>query len=79
MSKTRLLMVMMAWGYFYLLAGIALLILPEYTDVLNINRAEASVLMGVLGVAIGVGCAVSWLDLGSPHRTSIDPNRRGWT
>ncbi|MGI9470181.1 MAG: MFS transporter, partial [Rubripirellula sp.] len=69
MSKTRLLMVMMAWGYFYLLAGIALFIVPEYTVVLSITRAEASVLMGVLGVAIGVGCAVAGLISG--HR--IEP------
>lgn len=61
MSKTRLLMVMMAWGYFYLLAGLALFIVPEYTIVLGINRAEASILMGVLGVAIGVGCAAAGL------------------
>ncbi|TWU42215.1 MFS transporter [Novipirellula artificiosorum] len=61
MAKTRLLMVMMAWGYFYLLAGIALFIVPEYTVVLGINRSEASVLMGVLGVAIGIGCAVAGL------------------
>ena len=69
MSKTRLLMVMMAWGYFYLLAGIALFIVPEYTIVLGINRAEASVLMGVLGVAIGIGCAAAGLISG--HR--IEP------
>lgn len=61
MSKGRLLMVMFAWGYFYMLAWIALMILPEYTDVLQINRAEASVLMGVMGVAIGLGCAVAGL------------------
>ncbi|WP_261343331.1 MFS transporter [Novipirellula galeiformis] len=61
MSKTRLLMVMMAWGYFYLLAGIALFIVPEYTEVLKISSTEASVLMGVLGVSIGVGCAVAGL------------------
>lgn len=59
MSKTRLLMVMMAWGYFYLLAGIALFIVPEYTTVLDIDHTSASVLMGVLGVAIGIGCAVA--------------------
>ena len=69
MSKTRLLMVMMAWAYFYLLAGIALFIVPEYTDVLDINRTEASVLMGVLGISIGVGCAVAGLVSG--HR--IEP------
>ncbi len=57
MAQTRMLMVMMAWGYFYLLAGLALFILPEYTTVLQIDRAAASVLMGVLGVAVGVGCA----------------------
>lgn len=69
MAKSRLLMVMMAWGYFYLLAGIALFIVPEYTVVLNITRSEASILMGVLGVAIGVGCAAAGLISG--HR--IEP------
>lgn len=59
MSKTRLLMVMMAWGYFYLLAGIALFIVPEYTEVLDITRFQASILMAALGIAIGIGCAVA--------------------
>ena len=59
MSKTRLLMVMMAWGYFYLLAGIALLIVPEYTEIMDITRKNTSVLMGVLGIAIGLGCGVA--------------------
>ena len=59
MKKTPLFMIMMAWAYFYLLAGIALFIVPEYTLVLNVSRAEASVLMGVLGIAIGVGCGVA--------------------
>lgn len=59
MAKTPLLTIMMAWSYFYLLAGIALFIVPEYTIVLDVTRAEASVLMGVLGIAIGVGCGVA--------------------
>lgn len=69
MAKTRLLMVMLAWGYFYLLAGLALFILPEYTDVLGVDYAEASVLMGVMGVAIGLGSAAAGLISG--HR--IEP------
>ncbi len=69
MSQTRMLMVMMAWGYFYLMAGLAFFILPEYTTVLNIDRAAASVLMGVLGVSVGVGCAFAGLVSG--HR--IEP------
>ncbi|WP_068258065.1 MFS transporter [Rubripirellula obstinata] len=73
MSKTRLLMVMMAWGYFYLLAGIALFIVPEYTVVLGINRAEASVLMGVLGVAIGIGCATAGFISGNQIQPKLIP------
>lgn len=73
MSKTRLLMVMMAWGYFYLLAGVALFILPEYTVVLGINRAEASVLMGVLGVAVGIGCAAAGLISGNQIQPKLIP------
>ena len=73
MSKTRLLMVMMAWGYFYLLAGIALFIVPEYTLVLGITNAEASVLMGVLGIAVGVGCAVAGLISGHKIQPKLIP------
>ncbi len=73
MSKTRLLMVMMAWGYFYLLAGIALFIVPEYTVVLNVSRAEASVLLGVMGIAIGIGCAVAGLISGHRIETRLIP------
>ena len=75
MAKSRLLMVMLAWGYFYLLAGIALFIVPEYTVVLGITNAEASVLMGVLGVAVGIGCAFAGLISGHQNRTAIDPDR----
>ena len=64
MSKSPLLMVMLAWGYFYLLAGLALLIIPEYTIVLKIDRAEASVLLGVLGAAIGLGSVMAGLKIG---------------
>ncbi|TWU57268.1 MFS transporter [Rubripirellula reticaptiva] len=73
MAESRLLMVMMAWGYFYLLAGLALFIVPEYTVVLGINRAEASALMGVLGVAIGVGCAVAGLISGHKIQPRLIP------
>lgn len=73
MSKTRLLMVMMAWGYFYLLAGIALLIVPEYTDIMDTTRKNASVLMGVLGIAIGLGCAVAGLISGHKIKPRLIP------
>ena len=69
MSHSPLLLVMLAWGYFYLLAGLALLIIPEYTVVLSITRSEASVILGVMAIAIGVGSVVAGLISG--HR--IEP------
>ncbi|MCZ6837393.1 MAG: MFS transporter [Planctomycetota bacterium] len=69
MKKTNLFLVMMAWGYFYLLAGLALLIIPEYTMVLGISRTEASYLLGAMAIAIGIGSAAAGLISG--HR--IEP------
>ncbi len=55
MARSPLLMVALAWGYFYLLAGLGLLILPEYTVVLGISREAASRLLGIMAIAIGAG------------------------
>ncbi len=76
LAGTPLLMVMLAWGYFYFLAGLALLIIPEYTVVLqsyNVSRAEVSVLLGVMGVAIGLGSAVAGLISGHAIRPVLIP------
>jgi len=65
MAGTPLLIVMFAWAYFYFLAGLALLAIPEYIIVLepyNVSHKEVSVLMGVMGVAIGIGCGLAgWM------------------
>ena len=76
MFGTPVMMVMFAWGYFYFLAGLALLILPEYTVVLqsfNVSRAEVSVLLGVMGVAIGVGSGLCGLISGHAIRPGLVP------
>ena len=68
--------VMFAWSFFYLLAGLALSILPEYAEILKIDQGEASVLLGVVGVAIGVGlhrCRIYFWRCNSP---STGSNRR---
>ena len=69
MSKSPLLTVALAWGYFYLLAGIALLIIPEYKAVLQIDSSTASLLLAVMAIGIGVGSVVAGLVSG--HR--IEP------
>ena len=76
MAETPLLFVALAGGYFYFLAGLALLILPEYTTVLqayDVSRVEVSVLLGVLGIAIGLGSAVAGIVSGHRIRPGLIP------
>lgn len=76
MAKTPILLVALADGYFYFLAGLALLILPEYTIVLkayDVSRSEVSILMGILGIAIGLGSAVAGLVSGKAIRPILMP------
>ncbi len=76
MRGTPLFTVMFAWAYFYFLAGLALMILPEYTVVFEswqASRAEVSVLLGVMGVAIGVGCFLAGLLSGQAIRPRMVP------
>ncbi|MGM0488228.1 MAG: MFS transporter [Planctomycetota bacterium] len=76
MAGKPLLMVMFAWGYFYFLANLALLTIPEYTIVLeayNVSRAEVSVLLGVMGIAIGVGSALAGFISGHTIRPLLIP------
>ena len=73
MAQTKLLMVMLAWGYFYLLAGLALAALPGYDTVLGVSRFDASVLLAVLGVSVGVGCGVAGLISGHKIEPRLIP------
>ncbi len=69
MAESPLLMVALAWGYFYLLAGMAMLIIPEYAVVLGIEREEAAKLLAIMAIGIGVGSVAAGLISG--HR--IEP------
>jgi predicted MFS family arabinose efflux permease len=76
MAGTPLFTVMFAWAYFYFLAGLALIVLPEYTTVLasyNVDRTEAGVLLAVMGVAIGLGCVLCGLFSGHAIRPWMVP------
>lgn len=78
MAGTPLFTVLFAWAYFYLLAGLALLAIPDYEAVLvsyqpKVGPTEVSVLMGVLGVSIGIGCALAGLLSGHAIRPRLIP------
>lgn len=62
MGLSPLFWVMIAWGYFYFFAGIALMVLPEYSDVLSISREKASLIVAAMGVTVGIGSAAAgWI------------------
>jgi MFS family permease len=70
---TPLFTVMFAWSFFYMLAGLALAILPEYAAILNIDQGEASLLLGVLGIAIGIGSVIAGFLSGDDIRPRLVP------
>lgn len=57
-SGTPLLIIAILWSVFYLIAYTVMLILPDYTNVLNIGEDKLGYyLLGPLGISIGIGCA----------------------
>jgi len=65
MSRGPVLLVALAWAFFYLVGMLALLILPEYKGILQIDFEKTSRLLGLLGLAIGVGSvACGWASAG---------------
>ena len=57
-SGTPILIIAILWSIFYLIAYTVMLILPDYTNVLNIEEDKLGYyLLGPLGISIGIGCA----------------------
>lgn len=53
---TALATVIWAWSLFYfIVGGVAILILPDYKELLGISATQASGLMALLGISIGIG------------------------
>ena len=59
MAKSPLLAVAGAWTFFYFIAAVVLLILPDYSAFLKVEDSETAYLMAALAVAIGVGCVIA--------------------
>jgi predicted MFS family arabinose efflux permease len=69
MARTPLLAVAGAWTFFYFVAAVVLLILPDYSTFLSVDDERTSYLMAGLAVSIGLGCVTAaYLDA---------PSRRG--
>lgn len=61
MARGPLLLVAGAWSFFYLVGMMAILILPQYSDVLSITYTRTSYLIGLMGISIGVGSVAAGL------------------
>lgn len=62
MAEGPLLTVVLAWSGFYMVGMMALMILPEYDNILDITYTQTSYLLGILGVAIASGSvATGWI------------------
>ena len=73
MAQGPLLAVVLAWAAFYMIAMIALLILPEYQQILNIPYTQTSYLLGILGIAIAAGSVTTGVISGKEVRPWLIP------
>jgi MFS family permease len=68
MAQSPLLAVTLAWSGFYMIGMMALMIVPEYEAILNIDYTKTSLLLGALGVSIAVGSVLAGVASGSKIR-----------
>ncbi len=78
MAKSPLLIIAFAWAFFYLIGMMALLILPEYQQILTlkgrqITYTENSYLFGILAIAIGLGSVLAGLISGHHIKPRLIP------
>lgn len=73
-SGTALAHVIIAWSCFYfIVGGVAMLILPDYKTLLEITATHTAGLMALLGVSIGAGDFVAGRASGRAVRPSLIP------
>ncbi|MCB1237045.1 MAG: MFS transporter [Verrucomicrobiae bacterium] len=73
MAKGSLLLVAAAWAFFYMIGMIAILVLPDYRELLGVSPTKASYLLGALGVAIGIGSVAAGLISGKHIEPRLIP------
>jgi acyl-[acyl-carrier-protein]-phospholipid O-acyltransferase/long-chain-fatty-acid--[acyl-carrier-protein] ligase len=73
MAGSHLLLVAFAWASFYMIGMLAILILPDYRELLDVSPTKASVLLGILGVSIGIGSVSAGLISGKHIEPRLIP------
>ncbi len=73
MAQGPLLFVVLAWAGFYMIAMLAMMILPEYEAILEISYTKTSYLLGILGVAVALGSVITGVVSGKQIRPWLVP------
>jgi MFS family permease len=73
MSKSSLLLVALAWAFFYMVGMMALLLIPDFSELLNISPKENNNLLGVLGISIGLGSVTAGIISGKHIEPRLIP------
>ena len=73
MARSHLLLVALAWSFFYLLGMMALLVLPDFSALLKITPEMNNNLLGVLGITIGIGSVAAGLISGKHIEPRLIP------
>ncbi len=73
MATGPLLAVVLAWSAFYMIGMIALLVLPEYEQILDISYTATGYLLGILGLAIAAGSVVAGVISGDRIQPNLIP------
>ena len=61
-ADKTLLVVLTSWSGFYLVASLALLLLPEFRSSLGVDNTKMSLIVGLLGISIAIGsCCAGFL------------------
>jgi MFS family permease len=74
LSGTTLKSVILVWSFFYLVvAGIAILIIADYKELLEISATKTALLMALLGISTGIGDYVAGRISGHRIRPALIP------
>ena len=73
MSKSSLLGITLAWSGFYMIGMMALMIIPEYKAILDIDYKQTSYFLGLLGIAIAIGSVSAGIISGKRIRPRLIP------
>lgn len=73
MARSSLLLVAIAWAFFYLIGMLALTTITDYTALLEVSQTRTGYLLGILGIAIGIGSVTAGLISGKHIEPRLVP------